>query len=63
MNDSIRFTVLAVDGSFFDVGELGTDSLRFDELTWDNAVDLARLSFAQGFQIIIWQAEDNLADN
>lgn len=56
MFEGQRFTVLAVDGAFLDAADPGTDALRFDGLTWEEAVELARLSFDQGYQIVIWRA-------
>lgn len=58
MFDGILFSVTAVDGPYFDAIDPDTDSLRFDGLTWDDAVALARLSFMQGFQVVIWATED-----
>ena len=52
------FTVTAINGCFLDAADPGTDSLRFDNLTWEEAVTLARLSFDQGYQIVIWQVEE-----
>lgn len=57
MFEGQRFTVLAVDGTFLDAADPGTDALRFDGLTWEEAVELARLSFDQGYQIVVWRAE------
>ena len=59
MFEGQRFTVLAVDGAFLDAADPGTDALRFDGLTWEEAVELARLSFDQGYQIVVWQAEES----
>lgn len=58
MFDGQHFTIIAVDGSFLDAADTGTDSLRFDGLTWTEAVELARLSFNQGFQVVLWRAEE-----
>lgn len=56
------FTVIAVNGSFLDAVDPGTDSLRFDNLTWEEAIELARLSFEQGYEIVVWrmpEADEN----
>lgn len=56
------FTVTAVNGSFLDAADYSTDSLRFDNLTWEEAVELARLSFLQDYEIVIWrmpEADEN----
>lgn len=49
------FTVTAVNGSFLDAADLDTDSLRFDNLTWEEAVQLDSLCFDQGFELVIWR--------
>lgn len=59
MFDGQRFTVIAIAGEFIDASSLGTDSLRFDDLTWEDAVTLARLSFDQGYEIVIWRVEES----
>lgn len=58
MFENQLFTVIAVDGSFLNAADPGTDSLRFDGLTWDEAVEMARLSFGQGYQIVVWRSEE-----
>lgn len=58
MFENQLFTVIAIAGAFLDAADAGADSLRFDGLTWEEAVTLARLSFDQGYQIVIWQVEE-----
>ncbi len=56
------FTVIAINGAFLDAADPYTNSLRFDNLPWQEAVELVRLSFDQGFEIVIWrmpEAEEN----
>lgn len=53
-NDAI-YTVLPIAGNFMDVLDPTTDMLRFDGLSWTEAVELCRLSFMQGFQCVLWQ--------
>ena len=52
------FTVIAVDGPAADLSDVGTDSLRYDGLSWEEAVELARLSFMQGFEIVLWRERE-----
>ena len=52
------FTVVPVEGEAIEAGDPYVNSLRYDHLTWDEAVGLVRLSFAQGFEVIIWQTEN-----
>ena len=47
MND-YSYTVLPINGSFLDVLDPGTESLRYDGLSWEEAVELCRISFNQG---------------
>ena len=53
--DDFKYTVLPINGSFLDVLDRGTDSLRYDDLTWSEAVELCRLSFMQGYECVIWR--------
>ena len=55
---SERFTLTALDGDTVDFGtSLDQPWLRFKNLSFDEAVDLARHCFRQGFQVIIWQQD------
>lgn len=56
------FTVIPVDGAAISAAEPMTQSLRYDGLTWTEAVELCRLSFAQGFECIIWKQEGGVDD-
>lgn len=49
------FTVIVIDGEATDLCDIDTSSIRYDGLTWDESVQLARLSFVQGFEIVIWK--------
>lgn len=63
MFENQLFTVIAIDGALLDAVDPGTDSLRFDNLTWDEAVTLARLSFFQGYQVVVWRVEESADPN
>ena len=52
------FNVLVVSGSFLDVSNVETDALRYEGLSFGEAVELCRLSFSQGFQCVIWRVDD-----
>lgn len=54
--DGEKFTVV-VDGEAADLGNFDTNSIRYDNLTWDESVQLARLSFTQGFEIVLWKVD------
>lgn len=54
MND-YTYTVLPINGSFLDVLDPGTESLRYDGLSWEEAVELCRISFNQGYECVIWR--------
>jgi len=49
------FTVVPVDGHAIDVGDIDVSCLRYDGLTWEEAINLCALSFNQGFEVIIWK--------
>lgn len=57
MCDSKFFTAMVINGQFIDAAEPGTDLLRFDGLIWEEAVELARLSFLQGYQVVLWMMD------
>ena len=60
MNDA--YTVLAIDGSLTEwVEDITTPSLKYFDLSWDEAVELCRLSFRNGFRCVIWQQDDGVA--
>ena len=51
------FTVIPVNGEAVTAGDPYTESLRYDGLTWEDAIELVRLSFMQGFEVIIWKID------
>ena len=57
--DQERFTVSVVDGEAADIGDFDTPSIRYDDLSWEESVQLARLSFNQGFEIVVWKIDGN----
>lgn len=56
--DNSRFCVVVVDGKAADLCSIDTPSLRYDGLSWEESAQLARLSFEQGFEIVIWKSDD-----
>ena len=62
MFEGRHFTVIPIDGSFLDVLGAETDSLRYDGLTWEEAVTLIELSFTQGFEVVIWLIPEDRQD-
>ena len=56
-NDNF-YTVIPIRGSFLDVLDGDADSLRYDFLSWNEAVELCRLSFLQGYECVIWQQQE-----
>lgn len=57
MKNDDRFTVIVVDGEAADLGNFDTPSVRYDDLTWEQSVELAKLSFTQGFEIVLWKVD------
>jgi hypothetical protein len=51
------FTVILIDGNWLDACEPGTDSLRFDGLSENDARRLARMAFDQGHQVVCWRVD------
>lgn len=58
MTENERYTVIAVDGEAADLGDFSTPSLRYDNLSWEDSVTLAKLSFSQGFEVVLWKIDD-----
>lgn len=58
-----RYTVIAVDGDACSIDDVFTPSLRYDNLSWEDSVTLAKLSFAQGFEVILWKIDDGDSEN
>ena len=52
------YTVIAVDGHAVDAWVPETMSVRYDRLSWEEATQLMRLSFTQGFECILWKTPD-----
>ena len=52
-----KFTVIVVDGVACDMGDFSTPSVRYDGLSWTESVELARLSFGQNFEVVIWKID------
>lgn len=55
--DGFQYTVIVVDGEVSDMNDPFTNTVRYDGLTWEESVELARLSFAQGFEIVVWKMD------
>lgn len=60
MKNDDRFTVIVVDGESAELGNFDTLSVRYDDLTWEQSVELAKLSFTQGFEIVLWKIDGNV---
>lgn len=55
MDDRMRFTVIPIDGGPEAINDICTPSIRYDGLTWAESVELARISFLQGYTVVIWK--------
>lgn len=53
MNDE-DYVVIAVDGDFREFMEADTDFLKFEGLSWEEVISISKLSFRQGYQVVIW---------
>lgn len=57
MDEKFRFTVIPIDGGPEDIDDIITPSIRYDGLSWAESVELARLSFLQGYTVVIWKED------
>lgn len=57
MNGEMRFVVIPIDGGPEDIDNICAPSIRYDGLSWDESVELARLSFLQGYTVVIWRED------
>lgn len=57
MEEKTRFTVIPIDGGPEDIDNICTPSIRYNGLTWAESVELARLSFSQGYTVVIWKED------
>ena len=52
------FSVIAIEETLSAYMDDPTSpALIYNRLTWEEAVELARLSFRQGFRVVIWQTD------
>ena len=56
--EEMLFTVVVIDGHYSTEDQYGQDSLRYEGLSWDEASELVRISFLQGYEAVIWRMED-----
>lgn len=53
------YTVIAIDGGVVEwVEDITIPSIKYSDLSWDEAVELCRLSFKNGFQCVLWRQDD-----
>lgn len=52
------YTIFLIDGAFVDTADPGTSVIRFDGLTWDEAVALAQRCAEQGYDAVLRQYEE-----
>lgn len=59
MNEK-RFSLYIIDGDWTQWIEdlLGVQSLKYENVSWNEATELARLSFKEGYKLVIWQMDD-----
>ena len=58
MESEARFVVIVVDGEAAAMNDYSTSSIRYNDLTWEQSVELAKLSFSQGFELVLWKQSD-----
>lgn len=57
MGEEMRFTFIPIDGGPEDIDNICAPSIRYDGLSWSESVELARLSFSQGYTVVIWRED------
>ena len=57
-----KYRVLVFEGDIDALTDVYSPALSFDGISWDEAVQLCRLSFTQGYGAVIWQHEEVGAD-
>lgn len=53
-----RFCLLVCDGDVLEISDPYAPYLRYDVGSWQEAVEIFRLSFKQGFSVCIWPNDD-----
>lgn len=53
----MRFTVIPIDGDPENYFDVYTPAMTYSSLTWAESVELARMSFQQGYTVIIWKED------
>lgn len=56
--EEMTFTVVVIDGHWTTQDQYDQDSLHYEGLSWQEASELVRLSFLQGYEAVIWRMED-----
>lgn len=56
--EEMTFTVDVINGHWTSLDQCGGDSLRYEGLSWQEASELVRISFLQGYEAVIWRTED-----
>ena len=56
------YRVLVFEGGIDAITDPYSPALTFKDISWDEAVELCRLSFPQGYGAVIWQHEEVGAD-
>ena len=56
--EEMRFSAVIIDGHYSTEDQYGQDSLTYEGLSWEEASELIRLGFKQGFEAVIWRLED-----
>ena len=56
--EEMLFTVAVIDGHWTTQDQYGQNCLYYEGVSWEEATELVRLSFLQGFETVIWRIED-----
>lgn len=53
----MMYSVTVINGNYLDAADIETETLHYDGLSFDEAVELCRLSFSQGYECVIWRGD------
>lgn len=61
MSDTLYTVIVADVDNILDLADPGTDSARFNDLSWEETENVLRLSLCRGFTAAIWQQDSTEA--
>ena len=56
--EEMAFTVVVIDGHWTTQDQYNQPTLCYEGLSWQEASELIRISFLQGYEAVIWRVAD-----